>query len=87
MTGPGLVIRQLTEDDDLEAEVELRRQAFGPMNDADRARTLAMAADSAARGAAPRGLRRPADDRRREVPGYAAMVARPEHADGRGIGC
>lgn len=50
MTGPGLVIRQLTEDDDLEAEVELRRQAFGPVNDAERGRTLAMAADSARAG-------------------------------------
>jgi GNAT superfamily N-acetyltransferase len=50
LTGPGLVIRQLTLDDDLQAEVELRRQAFGPSNDADRDRALAMAADSVLAG-------------------------------------
>ncbi len=50
MTGPGRLIRQLTADDDLEAEVELRHQAFGPMDDAARHRTLAMAADSVAAG-------------------------------------
>ncbi|MGD0376290.1 MAG: GNAT family N-acetyltransferase [Streptosporangiaceae bacterium] len=50
MTGPGLVIRQLTLDDDLQAEIELRRQAFGPLTDADRDRTLAMTADSVSAG-------------------------------------
>jgi GNAT superfamily N-acetyltransferase len=52
VTGPGtgLVIRQLTQGDDLEPEVELRHQAFGPMDEAERGRTLAVAADSVAAG-------------------------------------
>jgi predicted N-acetyltransferase YhbS len=50
VTGSGLVIRPLSQDDDLEAEVELRRRAFGPMDDAERGQTLAVAADSVAAG-------------------------------------
>jgi GNAT superfamily N-acetyltransferase len=50
VTGPGLEIRPLRQDDDLDAEVELRRQAFGPMDDAERDRTLMVAVESVAAG-------------------------------------
>jgi GNAT superfamily N-acetyltransferase len=50
VTWPGLLIRQLSQDDDLDVEVELRHQAFGPMDDAGRDRTLAVAAESVAAG-------------------------------------
>jgi GNAT superfamily N-acetyltransferase len=50
VTGPGLEIRPLGQDDDLDAEVELRHQAFGPMDDASRDRTLTVAAESVAAG-------------------------------------
>ena len=50
MTGPGVDIRQLSQADDLDAEVELRRRAFGPMNDAERALTRSVTSDSVADG-------------------------------------
>jgi GNAT superfamily N-acetyltransferase len=99
MTGPGLVIRQLTGDDDLEAEVELRHQAFGPMDQAGRDRTLAMAAESVAAGrhigafdgARMIGAARYLDMRQwwhgRSVPmaGVSGVKVAPE-ARGRGVG-
>ena len=99
MTGPGLVIRQLSQDDDLGAEVELRHQAFGPMDDAGRDRTLAVAAESVAAGrhvgafdgARLIGTARYLDMRQwwhgRSLPmaGVAGVKVAPE-ARGRGVG-
>jgi len=50
VTGPGPQIRPLSQDDDLDAEAELRHQAFGPMDKAARDRTLAVAAEAVAAG-------------------------------------
>ncbi len=99
MTGPGLVVRPLSDDDDLGAEVELRHQAFGPMDDSDRDRTLAVAAESVAAGryvgafdgARLIGTARYLDMRQwwhgRSVPmaGVAGVKVAPE-ARGRGVG-
>ena len=99
MTGPGLVFRQLSQDDDLDAEVELRHQAFGQMDDAGRDRTLAVAAESVAAGrhvgafdgARLIGTARYLDMRQwwhgRSLPmaGVAGVKVAPE-ARGRGVG-
>jgi len=50
VTAPGPEIRPLSQDDDLDAEVDLRHQAFGPMDEAARDRTLAVAAETVAAG-------------------------------------
>ena len=99
MTGPGLVIRPLRQDDDLDAEVELRHQAFGPMDDAARDRTRTVAAESVAAGrhlgafdgARLIGTARYLDMRQwwhgRSLPmaGVAGVKVAPE-ARGRGVG-